>query len=83
MDYLALVLTKIYNLTVYIPKWALFIVSGGIGSIIIGLLHRSPSGPKVEKKAEPVAEPVKPPASPAPGQNLKRAGTKQRKTAKK
>ncbi|KAF8645480.1 hypothetical protein AX16_007765 [Volvariella volvacea WC 439] len=40
MDFLATWLTKIYNITILVPRWVLFLVSGSIGSLVIGLMHR-------------------------------------------
>jgi len=82
MELLALVLTKIYNVTVKIPRWLLFVISGGIGSVIIGLLHRNPAKATAQTPS-PVVDVVEPPSSPTPAQNTKRAGTRQRKAGKK
>jgi len=40
MDFLAVWFTKIYNVAVRIPKWILLLVTGSIGSLLIGLLHK-------------------------------------------
>ncbi|TFK72000.1 hypothetical protein BDN72DRAFT_816596 [Pluteus cervinus] len=49
LAYLAIALTKIYNVFVLVPRWMLFLFSGTLGSFIIGLLHRTPK----EAKAAP------------------------------
>lgn len=41
LDYLALMLTKIYNVTVVIPRWLLVIITGSIGSLLVNVLHSS------------------------------------------
>ncbi|KAJ3760846.1 hypothetical protein EV360DRAFT_93351 [Lentinula raphanica] len=40
LHYLGLVLTKIYNVVVKVPRWILYILSGSVASFIIQLLHR-------------------------------------------
>jgi hypothetical protein len=59
LDYLALVLTKVYNVVVIIPRWLLYLSSGGIASLLIGFLHRNsakapPAATAAPKKAETV-----------------------------
>ena len=56
MDFLAVWLTKFYNLTVAVPKWMLLLISGSVGSLIVGFLHR-PS--KKDKEAIKVAAEAK------------------------
>ncbi|PPQ63148.1 hypothetical protein CVT24_005788 [Panaeolus cyanescens] len=71
MDIFAKYLTKAYNITILIPRWILFILSGSAASLIIAVLHRSP-----KKKAptpgntkvvpKPVAQPPSQAAKLAP-----------------
>ncbi|KAJ3576242.1 hypothetical protein NP233_g574 [Leucocoprinus birnbaumii] len=51
MDVFATYLTKIYNVAVLFPRWLLLVISGGVGSLLLNLLHR-PS------KNQPVQKPV-------------------------
>lgn len=90
MEYLAIVLTKTYVSMISIPKWLLYIITGGIGSVLIGFMHRGskPAAPRVEPKviAAPSIESV-----PISGSStvttskatVKRGGTKSKKTTKK
>lgn len=89
MDFLAIWLTRIYNVTVKLPKWLLFIISGSIASFAINLMHRpSKSTKKQEQKlreqprqrdtAAIVTSTQSTPSSPA----AKRTGAKQRKGKK-
>lgn len=56
MDYLAICLTKIYNATVLLPRWLLYMISGGLASIMIGVLHRdSPKAPRQQTETPKVA----------------------------
>ena len=41
LDYLAIVLTKVYNVTVVIPRWVLILITGSIGSLLVNLMHSS------------------------------------------
>ncbi|EEB95873.1 hypothetical protein MPER_05092, partial [Moniliophthora perniciosa FA553] len=45
MHYFALTLTKIYNITVLVPRWLLYILSGSVASFIIQIMHK-PQPPK-------------------------------------
>lgn len=49
MEYLATWLATIYNNLVVIPKWLLYVITGAAGSVVIGLLHRSPKKPAAPK----------------------------------
>ncbi|KAK0243281.1 hypothetical protein EDD85DRAFT_947424 [Armillaria nabsnona] len=60
MDFFATWMTKIYNVTVRLPRFVLLILSGTAGSLVIGLLHRNPPKQAVQK-----TEPAPQPASPA------------------
>ena len=40
MDHFAIVLTKIYNWTVVVPRWILLLLSGTVGSILVNLMHK-------------------------------------------
>ena len=42
MDFFAVWLTRIYNVTLLIPRWMLVFASGTLASVIIGLLHKTP-----------------------------------------
>jgi len=92
MEYLAIVLTKTYVSMISIPKWLLYIITGGIGSVLIGFMHRSsnkPTAPRAEPKvvAAPSIESVPISSSSAattsPKGTAKRGGTKSKKTTKK
>ncbi|KAH0587995.1 hypothetical protein J132_10436 [Termitomyces sp. J132] len=45
LDYLALIMTKIYNVVILFPRWLLFIISGSIASVVINFLHKPPPTP--------------------------------------
>ncbi|PPQ79473.1 hypothetical protein CVT25_002609 [Psilocybe cyanescens] len=74
MEFMSVWFTKVYNYAVRIPKFLMVMISGGIGSLIIGLLHK-PSARKAEAeaaakakakaKAQAPAKPIEaPPAAP-------------------
>jgi hypothetical protein len=94
MEYFAVAMTKSYNNITMLPHWVLYIITGALGSLVIGLLHRSSNTPvKANPKLEPkaaVKEQVSPPAtatataSAAGSSNAtKRGGTKTKKGGKK
>lgn len=94
MDYLALVLTKLYNITVKIPKWILFLISGGIASTAIGFMHRPSKEEQAKAKAKALAQAraqkaleaadtTSPAASDATSSQSKRTNASKRKNGKK
>ena len=95
LEYLALILTKTYNVTVLIPRWLLLVVTGSIASVLVNVLHSSKSifgsaKSKATPKPKPVEENVKAPktvtaetTSLASGNKLTKGGTSKRKGAKK
>ncbi|KDR84092.1 hypothetical protein GALMADRAFT_55661 [Galerina marginata CBS 339.88] len=40
MEFMAVWFTKIYDVVVHVPRWLMMLLSGGLASIVIGLLHR-------------------------------------------
>jgi hypothetical protein len=71
MDYVGIVMTKIYNTMTMVPKWMMYIITGGIGSVLIRFMHRAPktppnnAAPKPKPKAAlapAVDVPVQPPS---------------------
>ncbi|PBK93860.1 hypothetical protein ARMGADRAFT_1079355 [Armillaria gallica] len=57
MDFFATWMTKIYNVTVRLPRFVLLILSGTAGSLVIGLMHRNPPKQAVQK-TEPATQPA-------------------------
>ena len=53
MEYLAIALTKIYNVFILVPRWLLVILTGAFASTVINLLHstKKPAKPKNPAKA--------------------------------
>ncbi|KAI0691380.1 hypothetical protein BC835DRAFT_1547400 [Cytidiella melzeri] len=87
LHYFALGLRKLYDLIVPIPKFLLMIISGALGSLVMGLLHNSSKKkeePKTkQKRTTAVAEkPAAPtpttssPASPKKGSGKAKKGSK-------
>ena len=58
MHIFATYLKKLYDAMILVPRWILFIITGGIGSILINFLHR-PSK-KQSRSAVPGAPTTKP-----------------------
>ncbi|OJA15338.1 hypothetical protein AZE42_03333 [Rhizopogon vesiculosus] len=50
LDYLAQVLSTIYGALVRVPKWLMYMMSGGLATFLINFLHK-PSPPKSAPKA--------------------------------
>ncbi|KAK7033535.1 hypothetical protein VNI00_012759 [Paramarasmius palmivorus] len=53
MHYLAFTLMNIYNVTVLVPRWLLYVLSGSIASFIIQFMHRpaakEPTQPRIQQ----------------------------------
>lgn len=56
MEHFANAMTYSYNGMMLLPKWLLYVITGAVGSVIIGLLHRTPTPPA--KKVGSVAAPA-------------------------
>ncbi|EGO02129.1 hypothetical protein SERLA73DRAFT_177903 [Serpula lacrymans var. lacrymans S7.3] len=81
LDYLAIVFTKVYNVVVIVPKWLLYIVTGGLASLIVNWLHRdrkpaNPSANVHQPRTVPTnrAEPAAAPAASNPASGGQRSG---------
>nr|GAT59704.1 predicted protein [Mycena chlorophos] len=95
MHYQAVALTKIYNVMVRLPRWALMLASGTIASFALNLFHSfgkkeakpaaKPAGvPKPTTAPVPVAAPSTAAATaPSPSKSGSGGGAKQRKGKKK
>jgi len=53
MEWQAVVMTKSYNILRLVPRWALYILTGVLGSFLMNLVHRG--GTEAAAKADPVA----------------------------
>jgi hypothetical protein len=92
MDYFAIAMTAIYNNVTLLPNWLLYIITGAFGSVLIGLLHRSPKAPVKAKPqpnprvviSAPAAEPsVTTATAGASSKATKRGGGRTKKDGKK
>jgi hypothetical protein len=92
MEYIADAMATLYNITILIPNWLLYVLTGAMGSVVIGLLHRSPKTPaKAKPQPNPrvvISEPVSLPATTAATEAAspkvtKRGGAKTKKSGKK
>jgi hypothetical protein len=67
MDYFALASTYYYNVISRIPKWLLLILSGSIGSILLGFFHKSsPAQPNQRRTVNPAPNVPRETQSPPP-----------------
>lgn len=41
MDYFAAGMTKLYEIMTLLPRWAMFLISGSLASVIINYFHKS------------------------------------------
>lgn len=53
MEWQAIVMTKLYNVVRVLPRWALYVVSGVLGSLIMNLVHRG--GKPDSAKTDPIS----------------------------
>ena len=54
MEWQAIVMTKLYNIIRVVPRWALYVISGVLGSFLTNLLHRG--GKPNSAKTDPVSD---------------------------
>ena len=83
LDFFAVWLTEIYNVTILIPRWILVFGSGTIASLLIGFLHKSSSNPPVaaaQSQYTTTTASTKSTSAPAQSDRAKRTGAKQRKS---
>ena len=59
LHYFALAMQKGYNLMIRVPKFVLMIITGALGSVIMGLLHRGKPAAKAPAKPAPKTPAVK------------------------
>jgi hypothetical protein len=52
MEWQAVAMTKAYNVLRVLPRWALYVVSGVLGSLLMNLIHRG--GKLASAKTDPV-----------------------------
>lgn len=62
MEWQAIIMTKYYNIIRVVPRWALYILTGLIGSFIMNLVHRG-KGQTPTAKPPPVAIAAEPTVS--------------------
>jgi hypothetical protein len=69
MEYLAIYMTKMYNMVVRVPRWIMLLVSGSIASFAINMIHgfgKKPAPPKRTVARPATAAVVDAPAPVAP-----------------
>ncbi|KAK0461642.1 uncharacterized protein EV420DRAFT_1526403 [Desarmillaria tabescens] len=81
VDFVATWMTKIYNVTVRLPRFILLLLSGTAGSLVIGLMHRKPPKQAVQK-TEPASQPASAPTAGTSTATPSKPATKQRKSKK-
>ena len=85
LDFFAVWLTKIYNVTLLIPRWLLVFGSGTIASLLVGFLHKTPPNPPVATQSQSTVSTtttasIKSTDTLAQSEGTKRMGAKQRKS---
>jgi len=87
MKYFAIGMTAVYDNVTLMPNWLLYIVTGALGSVLIGLLHRSPTPPpRAYRQPNPrvvISEPVSEPSVTAPAAATSSKATKRGGRSKK
>ena len=71
LDYLALILSTLYGYLVRVPKWLMYIISGGAASVLINLMHR-PSArarPQAQARSQVTPKPEQRPDTSVVGQS--------------
>ncbi|EKM60062.1 uncharacterized protein PHACADRAFT_250926 [Phanerochaete carnosa HHB-10118-sp] len=84
MHYWAFAQRTVYDYTVRIPKFLLMIIAGGLGSVVMRLLHRPPSEqPKPATKPTAKSRPAAVPGAPAPAATSTTPASSPKKTPSK
>ncbi|KAF7975627.1 hypothetical protein HWV62_9061 [Athelia sp. TMB] len=85
MEHFANTLAVSYNGLLLVPKWILYIITGALGSFIIGLLHSTPKPDATKPEAKTTAVVAKSPAPPqvAPEASSANSSPKKKGGAKK
>ncbi|PFH50138.1 hypothetical protein AMATHDRAFT_61595 [Amanita thiersii Skay4041] len=72
LHFIATWMTTIYNLVASIPRWLFYILSGGLASLILNILHRKQPAPRQQQQQQqnrpgpPAPTPSAQPAQPTP-----------------
>lgn len=84
LDYVALVFATIYSYLVRVPKWLMYIISGGVGTFILNFLHKPTARGQSKAKPEEVPKRTTTPSPPvAPKAEAKTTATSGQKTPSK
>lgn len=84
MHKIAIFLTKYYNTLLYLPKWAVYLLTGAIGSLAIGVMHRLGGTDKPQPRPVVVQPPkVVAPAPEEAKEEPKASGVKEKKGGSK
>ena len=79
MDWLAIGMTKVYEVLRYLPRWMVYIATGAAGSVIINLLHwrdgRKAAAKALKEKKERQAAEKKEAETSAPVTQSKASGS--------
>ena len=54
LDYIALIMTKFYNVVILFPRWLLFVISGSIASVVINFLHKPSPTPAAQTQNQTI-----------------------------
>ncbi|KAF8345582.1 hypothetical protein F5887DRAFT_965740 [Amanita rubescens] len=79
MHYFAIVTAKVYTLTISIPRWLFVLISGAVGSLLLGLMHTQASPKPKRAKEVPVSSEKTSPATPSAVHPKTSDSTKKRK----
>lgn len=84
LDYLAQFLSMVYGTLVRVPKWLMYMMSGGLATFFINFLHK-PSRPQsaVKPAVKPAPKPVSAPAAPEDAVTSSAINTPQKGSAKR
>ncbi|KIJ69817.1 hypothetical protein HYDPIDRAFT_104448 [Hydnomerulius pinastri MD-312] len=79
LDYLALVMSAVYGWLVRVPKWLMYVISGGAATFIINLLHKPQPPAQSSSKPKAAVKPTVAPAAVAPKDEAAATATKGQK----
>ncbi|KAF9236201.1 hypothetical protein BU15DRAFT_77174 [Melanogaster broomeanus] len=83
LNYLALVLSTIYGYIVHVPKWLMYVMSGGAATFIINFLHKPSAKAASSSKPKAAPKPVAPEVAAPKGEAKTTATSSPKKVANK
>ena len=80
LDYFTLVLATMYSYLVRVPKWLMYVISGGVGTFLLNFLQKPKPQDKSKVKPSAIPKPLTTPPVVTPKAEAKSTATSRQKT---